>query len=528
MSLVARVMIRPAFSSVKKSRDWRWMWLNTRSRSQYRRSSPIRPDHMVRMEPTTVAATSRATNTSDNCQTIVKSVGVPGGCGLMPSSIAFCTRRGPYWSANASNITRSSTPRIGQRFGQSRLPSENGFCSSSTTWVNGTSWSSKSGSFSSRPSTFPIRSGGMPANCWPGALPHTAPCALGGGPKPPPKPPPPPHIRRSPRGSGGRVMPPVGPAPLPGPPPSPCMPARERVDARLPRRLFFLVAFLFVLALVLLLRVGEDLAVERHVAHELVVAAVGDDAPTIEHHHAVGEADRREPVGDDQRGAPVHERAQRAVDLELALGVDRAGGVVEHEDARVDEQGAGDGDALALTARQRVAALADDGVVAVGQLQDEVVRAGCPRRRLDLLERRVGSTERDVVADRLREEERLVGHHPDVRPQAGDGEVADVLAVDAQRAGGDVVEARDESRQRSTSRSRCARRARPSRRGAGAARSGRAPGCRAGTRRRRRGTRRRRRSRRCRPRQARRPCREGCRAPRARGRRRPWPAVPSS
>ena len=37
------------------------------------------------------------------------------------------------------------------------------------------------------------------------------------------------------------------------------------------------------------------------------------------------------------------------------------------EDRRVDQQGPGDGDALALAARQRVAALADDRVVALGQ-----------------------------------------------------------------------------------------------------------------------------------------------------------------
>ena len=69
-----------------------------------------------------------------------------------------------------------------------------------------------------------------------------------------------------------------------------------------------------------------------------------------------------------ERGAALHQRPQRVVDLLLDLHVDGAGGVVEHEDRRVDQQRAGDGDALALAARERVAALADDGVVALGQL----------------------------------------------------------------------------------------------------------------------------------------------------------------
>ena len=51
---------------------------------------------------------------------------------------------------------------------------------------------------------------------------------------------------------------------------------------------------------------------------------------------------------------------------------------------RVLEQRAGDREALALAARERRAALADERVVAVGQALDEVVRVGRPGRRLDL------------------------------------------------------------------------------------------------------------------------------------------------
>ena len=71
----------------------------------------------------------------------------------------------------------------------------------------------------------------------------------------------------------------------------------------------------------------------------------------------------------------------------LALVVERAGRLVEDQDARIGDQRAGDGDALALAARQAAAALADDGVVAFGQLEDEVVRAGELRRRDDALDR---------------------------------------------------------------------------------------------------------------------------------------------
>ena len=69
------------------------------------------------------------------------------------------------------------------------------------------------------------------------------------------------------------------------------------------------------------------------------------------------------------------------LDDALALVVERAGRLVEDQDARVGDQRARDGDALALAARQARAALADDGVVALGQLEDEFVRAGELRRR---------------------------------------------------------------------------------------------------------------------------------------------------
>ena len=46
-------------------------------------------------------------------------------------------------------------------------------------------------------------------------------------------------------------------------------------------------------------------------------------------------------------------------------GVDRRGGVVEHQDRGVGEHRPRDGDALALATREREPALADHGVVAV-------------------------------------------------------------------------------------------------------------------------------------------------------------------
>ena len=121
-------------------------------------------------------------------------------------------------------------------------------------------------------------------------------------------------------------------------------------------------------------------------------------------------------------------------DPRLRRRVDRGGRVVEDEDARVDEQRPRDGDPLALPARQRDAALADDRVVPVGELEDELVRLCGACRRLDRLERRIRHAQRDVVADRRGEEERILGDDADLAAERAPREVADVDAVDDARA----------------------------------------------------------------------------------------------
>src|SRR5690606_8375459 len=105
---------------------------------------------------------------------------------------------------------------------------------------------------------------------------------------------------------------------------------------------------------------------------KLLVRAVGDDAAGVEDEDARGTADRAETVRDHERGAAAHELVERRLNLRLALAVERAGGFVQDEDGRVLEEGAGDGDALALSAGEGGAALADHGGVAFGQRLDEV------------------------------------------------------------------------------------------------------------------------------------------------------------
>src|SRR5581483_9792390 len=128
-----------------------------------------------------------------------------------------------------------------------------------------------------------------------------------------------------------------------------------------------------------------DLAVDGARADELRVRPARGDAAVGEDDDLVGERDRRQAVRDDERRPAGHRLAQARPDQRLGRGVDGRGRVVEDQDPRVDGKRAGDREPLALAAGERDPALADDGVVALRQLLDEIVRLRRASRALDLL-----------------------------------------------------------------------------------------------------------------------------------------------
>src|SRR5688572_22235022 len=131
---------------------------------------------------------------------------------------------------------------------------------------------------------------------------------------------------------------------------------------------------------------GENLPVGLGRGQELFVAADGGEAALAHDDDEVGPADLREPVSDQQGGAALGGAEDRLLDLVFGGAVDGGGRVVQDEDAWVGEEGTGQGEALALAAGERHAALAYHGLVAVLEAHDELVRLGGPRRGLDLFE----------------------------------------------------------------------------------------------------------------------------------------------
>src|SRR6266852_3057539 len=116
----------------------------------------------------------------------------------------------------------------------------------------------------------------------------------------------------------------------------------------------------------------------RSLCQELGMSAALDRPAILEDHYEIGAAHRREPVRNDEGRASFHEALEGLEQEVFGLGIERAGWLVEDEDGRVFEQGAGDGHPLALTAREGSTVLAEHRLVAFGQTSDETVRIRGP------------------------------------------------------------------------------------------------------------------------------------------------------
>ena len=94
-------------------------------------------------------------------------------------------------------------------------------------------------------------------------------------------------------------------------------------------------------------------------------------AALMHDHHLIGVTHRGKPVRDHDRGTALPQPRERHLDGCLALRVERAGRLVEQQDARIAQQRARQGHPLPLAARQPLAAWTDPCREPVRQCRDE-------------------------------------------------------------------------------------------------------------------------------------------------------------
>ena len=82
-------------------------------------------------------------------------------------------------------------------------------------------------------------------------------------------------------------------------------------------------------------------AVRIAAADQFVVGAGVDDAALLHDYDSIGQGQRRQTVGDDDRRAVAGEMFQHSVDQLFALQIDLAGGFVQDQDRRIAQDGPG-------------------------------------------------------------------------------------------------------------------------------------------------------------------------------------------
>src|SRR5437764_11924332 len=144
-------------------------------------------------------------------------------------------------------------------------------------------------------------------------------------------------------------------------------------------------------------------------------------------------------MGDRDHRLALHQLIETLLDRRLNFRIKRARRFIENENGRILEQHAGDRNALALTARQFHAALADMSVESspapqINETGDELIGMGARRGTLDLVEARIRLAIANVIPDGAMKKRSVLRHHADLGAQAFLRHPGDVLAINENAA----------------------------------------------------------------------------------------------
>src|SRR5258708_8598035 len=108
--------------------------------------------------------------------------------------------------------------------------------------------------------------------------------------------------------------------------------------------------------------------------NKLIMGAIFDDAAALYRDDAISMTYRRQPVGDNENCPTARDLLHVLLNRALTFVVERTCCLIKDQNARIQHQRTGDGNALPLSSRQAAAPLAYHRVLPLAQLQDKILR----------------------------------------------------------------------------------------------------------------------------------------------------------
>ena len=170
------------------------------------------------------------------------------------------------------------------------------------------------------------------------------------------------------------------------------------------------------------------------------MTATLENPTALENEDLVGVVDGGKPVGDDKARAVFHEVVERLLDQALGGGVHARGRLVENQDRRVFQEGAGDREALLLADAEFHPALAELRVETLGETPDEILGVRSAEGLPHFLLGGFGLADAEVLGSGAVEKKTLLRHDGDVVAQVVLRNVAQRGAVDRDLPAGKFIE----------------------------------------------------------------------------------------
>ena len=165
------------------------------------------------------------------------------------------------------------------------------------------------------------------------------------------------------------------------------------------------------------------------------------DLSRVDDENLVRVADGGEAVCNDEGCASLHQLEHRVLNLDLGASIDGRSGLVQDQQIGIGQNGARDGDELALSLRDVACIIGQHSIVSLRQVDDEAVRIGHARGLLHLFVRRVQAAIADVFPHGFGKKIRILQHHAHAAAQRIASDLLNRRAVDENRTAVFVVEA---------------------------------------------------------------------------------------